>query len=102
MKNASILVGQTLNVLSSQSLQPGIHRVVGNSNGRRSIVFALRHTSTQDIDLSRFGGDGRITPLDLWKTIQRGAVNVNSAKGEVVERQLMAHRKAGEQTTGHG
>lgn len=76
----TVLIGQTLRALSSGTLHAGAHRVVGNPNGRSSVVFALRHSARHDIDFGLFGAQGKLTPLGLWKAVQAGKVNVNSVK----------------------
>lgn len=80
--NATVLVGQTLRAISNRSLNPGVHRVVGNPSGRHSAVFALRHSSRHDVDFGLFGGEGRIDPKELRRTIHAGRVNVNAGKEE--------------------
>ncbi|KAL2434882.1 hypothetical protein ABEF95_010031 [Exophiala dermatitidis] len=76
----AILVGQTLKALSAQSMNAGAHRVVGNPQGRHSVVYALRHSMMHDVDFSLFGGEGKMTPKELWRTIQTGKVNINAKK----------------------
>ncbi|EXJ92886.1 hypothetical protein A1O3_01440 [Capronia epimyces CBS 606.96] len=77
---ATVLVGQTLRALSARTMTAGAHRVVGNSQGRQSVVFALRHSTRHDVDFSLFGGEGKLHPTELWKTIQAGKVNINTEK----------------------
>lgn len=76
----TVLVGQTLRALFAQSITAGGHRVVGNPQGRQSVVFALRHSTRHDVNFSLFGGEGNVRPTDLWRTIQVGKVNINTAK----------------------
>lgn len=78
--HAMILVGQTLKMLSNGSLNAGIHRVTGNPLGRNSIVYALRHSSRNPIDLALFGGDECIRPEELYKVMGVGKVNINAIK----------------------
>jgi len=78
--NATVLVGQTLKALSNGLIVAGAHRVVGNPNGRNSVVFALRHSTRHEVDFGQFGGEGRVTPQDLWQTVQAGKVNINTSK----------------------
>lgn len=78
--HAIILVGQTLKMLSNGSLNAGIHRVSGNPLGRNSIVYALRHSSRNSIDLTLFGGAECIQPEDLYKVMGVGKVNINAIK----------------------
>lgn len=77
---AMVLVGQTLKMLSDGALNAGVHRVVGNPEGRRSIVYALRHSSRNLVDLSRFGGEGHIRPEELYKVMGVGRVNINAVR----------------------
>jgi len=80
--HAIILVGQTLKMLSSGSLNAGIHRVNGNSQGRNSIVYALRHSSRNAIDLRLFGGEECIPHEELYKFMDVGKVNINAVKAK--------------------
>ncbi|KAI1618058.1 hypothetical protein EDD36DRAFT_425553 [Exophiala viscosa] len=75
-----VLIGETLKLLSSGTVNTGMHRVVGNPKGRNSVVYALRHSNKHNIDFSLFGAEGSMTPLELWKTVQFGKVNINSVK----------------------
>ncbi|EXJ58206.1 hypothetical protein A1O7_05631 [Cladophialophora yegresii CBS 114405] len=77
---ATILVGQTLRALSQRTFNAGIHRVVGNAEGRHSVVFALRHSSRHDVDLGLFGGKGRVRASELYRFIEVGKVNINTVK----------------------
>lgn len=79
-RTATILVGQTLRALANRTLNAGVHRVVGNPNGRKSVVFALRHSSKHNVDFGLFGGQGQADPRDVWKMINVGKVNINTAK----------------------
>jgi isopenicillin N synthase-like dioxygenase len=79
-QTATILVGQTLKALSNETFNPGIHRVVGNPEGRHSVVFALRHSSRHDVDFGLFGGEGRVRASELWRFIEVGKVNINTVK----------------------
>ncbi|KAK4942966.1 hypothetical protein LTR10_017350 [Elasticomyces elasticus] len=76
----TVIIGETLKLLSSGTVNTGMHRVVGNPKGRSSVVYALRHSNKHDIDFSLFGAEGSMTPLELWKTVQFGKVNINSVK----------------------
>lgn len=77
---AIVLVGQTLKMLSNGALSAGVHRVNGNPLGRRSIVYALRHSSRNQIDMARFGGEGCIRPEELYNVMGVGRVNINAMK----------------------
>ncbi|KIV84855.1 hypothetical protein PV11_00608 [Exophiala sideris] len=76
----TVLIGETLKLLSSGTVNTGMHRVVGSPRGRSSVVYALRHSNKHDIDFGLFGAEGSMTPLELWKTVQFGKVNINSVK----------------------
>jgi isopenicillin N synthase-like dioxygenase len=97
-QTATILVGQTLKALSNETFNAGIHRVVGNPEGRHSVVFALRHSSRHDVDFGLFGGEGRVRASELWRFIEVGKVNINTVKkrrdaqraGEEVARSALA------------
>ena len=92
---ATILVGVTLKALSHGTFNTGIHRVVGNPDGRNSVVFALRHSSRHDIDFSRFGGEGRVSASELWRCLRGCKVNINSIQEErEVQRAVFAARKS--------
>ena len=67
-------------VLSSGRFNAGDHRVVGNPEGRDSLVFALRPSLRHQIDLTAFGGQGTVSMQDLWDRITSGKVNVNAHK----------------------
>jgi isopenicillin N synthase-like dioxygenase len=78
---STLLVGQTLRILSGNRVRAGVHRVVGNSEGRCSTVFALRPSTKHEIDMTVFpDGQGTMHMGDLWKTIWKGAYNVNAPK----------------------
>ncbi|KAL6244317.1 hypothetical protein RBB50_008559 [Rhinocladiella similis] len=77
---AMVLIGETLRALSSGTVNTGVHRVVGNPHGRSSIVFALRHSNRHDIDFGLFGGEGVMSPKELWQSVQVGKININSIK----------------------
>ncbi|KIW66698.1 hypothetical protein PV04_06005 [Phialophora macrospora] len=80
-QTATILAGQTLKALSHDTFNAGIHRVVGNPEGRHSVVFALRHSSRHDVDFGLFGGQGwRVRASELWRFIEVGKVNINTVK----------------------
>lgn len=80
---ATVLVSETLRMLSNGTMNTGIHRVVGNPDGRNSAVFALRHSSRHRVDLGLFGGDGKIHPNELYKVMEVGKVNINVVKPEM-------------------
>jgi isopenicillin N synthase-like dioxygenase len=77
----TLLVGKTLKTLSGGRIRAGVHRVVGNAEGRNSIVFALRPSTRHEVDLSVFlGGLGTVHMGELWKKMWSGAFNVNAPK----------------------
>lgn len=82
----TILVGETLRVLTCGMVQAGEHRVVENPNGRSSIVFALRPSLRNDIDLGNFGGEGVVPSRLFWDRIYNSKYNINATK-EIRERQ---------------
>lgn len=76
----AILIGNTLRTLSGNRYNSGVHRVVGNSQGRNSTVFALRHSSKHDVDFGLFGGgEARVSPAEMWEFMKVGKVNVSDA-----------------------
>ena len=83
----TLLVGRTLTKLSGGKIKAGIHRVVGSSGGRNSIVYALRPSTKHEVDLGVFpGGRGVIHMGELWKSVWSGAFNVNAPR-DVREKQ---------------
>ena len=100
-QTATILVGETLRALSNGVFKAGMHRVMGNSEGRNSIVLALRHSSRHDVDFSLFGGEGRASAIDWWRLVKMGKVNINSIKeGRDAQRAQNEARRSSEQS-GH-
>lgn len=83
---ATILVGETLRKLSSGVIRAGLHRVVGNPEGRGSIVFALRPNLSGHVDLSSFGGEGVVETREFYMDIKGAKYNVN-AKHELRDKQ---------------
>ncbi len=77
----TLLVGDTLRVLSRNRIPAGLHRVEPTEAGRNSIVFALRASTHRTIDLASFDGQGVIDTQLLWDAIRRHRVNVNVPKG---------------------
>ncbi|KAJ9609607.1 hypothetical protein H2200_005935 [Cladophialophora chaetospira] len=105
-RTATILIGNTLRALSDDIFKSGVHRVVGNSEGRDSVVFTLRHSSRHDVDFNLFGGEGRVSASELWKFLKVGKVNINMVK-EMREAQRAQLRQSieksnGEVSIGHG
>lgn len=98
-RTATILIGSTLKALSNGIFNTGVHRVVGNPEGRNSVVFALRHSARHDVDFSLFGGEGRVDPHELWRTLKIGIVNINMVKDKR-EAQRAELRKSREENDG--
>lgn len=82
-----VLVGQTIRSLSNARINAGIHRVRATEEGRYSAVFALRHGWRKDIDMEKFGGEGRVKPRQLYEKMKIGVLNIN-AKGAIREKQM--------------
>ncbi|KAL8941131.1 MAG: hypothetical protein Q9216_002430 [Gyalolechia sp. 2 TL-2023] len=75
----TVLVGRTLQWLSSGRLKAGLHRVVANSGGRQSIVFALRPSlQTRYFDLAPFGEPTVVDLVGVWQEIRGSLFNVNA------------------------
>ena len=75
----TLLVGKTLAKLSGGRIKPGVHRVVGNTAGRNSIVYALRPSTKHEIELGMFPGVRAPVHMgELWKSVWQGAFNVNA------------------------
>jgi len=80
-KGPTILAGDTLRVLlSGRGPRSGTHRVVGNPNGRKSLVFALRPALNTAVDLESLGGTGTVESRDLWERIRSSKYNINATK----------------------
>jgi len=88
----TVLVGDSLWLLSRGRIRAGIHRVVPNDEGRMSIVFALRMATRHDVDTRPFGGEEVVRSADLWDRIWRSRVNVNAQK-DVREEQKRRRRE---------
>ena len=88
----TLLVGKTLSTLSGGHLRAGVHRVVGNPEGRNSMVFALRPSTKHEIDMTVFpNGQGLVHMGELWKKMWGGAFNVNAPR-DVREKQKEKQR----------
>jgi isopenicillin N synthase-like dioxygenase len=95
VEGPTLLVGNILRILSGDRVRGGLHRVVGNPDGRSSIVFALRPSLKHEIDMGGFpGGEGTVHMRDMWEKIRKGAYNINAQK-EVRERQRERLRDKG-------
>lgn len=75
-----ILIADMVRVLLGNRVPAGRHRVVGNSNGRTSIVFALRPSLKGVIDLSQFGSEGTVGAKELFYKIKGSKTNINATK----------------------
>jgi len=75
--DATLLVGDTLRVLSSNRMRAGRHRVQATAGGRHSAVFGLRASTRGEIDLSLFGGHGAVDARQFWDALRGSRVNVN-------------------------
>ncbi|KAI4114450.1 MAG: hypothetical protein LQ345_004770 [Seirophora villosa] len=75
----TILVGKTLQWLSNGRLVAGPHRVVASSEGRQSIVFALRPSLRRRyFDLNPFGERSVVDLVGVWGQIRGSVFNVNA------------------------
>jgi isopenicillin N synthase-like dioxygenase len=89
----TLLVGKTLRALSGGRVRAGVHRVLGNENGRNSTVFALRPCVKHEIDMTQFpGGQGVVHMGELWRQTWMGAFNVNASR-QVREKQKERQRE---------
>ena len=77
---ATLLVGDTLRVLSGNRIPAALHQVEATESGRQSIVFALRASTKGNIDLTDFAGQGVVEAKALWDAIRKKRVNVNLHK----------------------
>ena len=85
----TLLVGDALHELSGRRVRAGLHRVVGNAEGRHSIVFALRPSLRHQIDMALFGYEGHEDAKEFWDRVKNRKHNVNAPK-EVREKQKEA------------
>ncbi|KAF2857051.1 hypothetical protein K470DRAFT_261164 [Piedraia hortae CBS 480.64] len=81
-----VLIGDFTRALLQQKVRAAMHRVVGNPNGRASIVFALRPYLVGNIDLKTFGGEGMVDARQYFLKVKGSKYNVNAIK-EVREKQ---------------
>lgn len=101
VRGPTILLGETLRVLFGKAMRSGLHRVVPNPDGRSSMVFALRPSLNQPLDLSSFGGEGFADTKQLWEKLKASKFNINATK-DVREQQREKRRAQVAQTHGHG
>lgn len=92
----TILAGDMVRALFDHKVVAGRHRVVGNPEGRSSIVFALRPCLKGDIDLERFGGQGVVATKDYFYDIKASKTNINATK-DIRDEQLKAKQKRKDQ-----
>ncbi|KAI9662609.1 MAG: hypothetical protein M1821_008776 [Bathelium mastoideum] len=88
----TLLVGETVKVLSDGVIRAGAHRVQPNDSGRTSTVFTLRPSLKDTIDLSAFGFEGKLEAKQLWAAIKGSKVNINATKE--IREQMKAKRDA--------
>jgi len=69
---------------------------VANPEGRSSVIFALRPSLRNKIDLERFGGGVEVGVWEFWKDLQSGRYNVNAPK-DMREQQKQDMKKKGTQ-----
>ena len=89
----TLLVGSALYYFSAGRATAANHRVVGNPNGRNSIVFALRPSTRHRIDTGPFGGEGVWDLKLIWKRMSEGRINVNAQK-QIREKTAEERRRA--------
>ena len=100
---ATLLIGDTLRILSRNRARAGLHRIEATEAGRGSIVFAPRATDRGAIDLAGFGGEGAIGARALWDRIRLKRVNVNAQRDARVEQRAKLNRGVeGEETGANG
>ena len=93
VQGATLLAGSMLQVLSGNRVRAGLHRVIGNADGRNSIVFALRPSlRCHWVDLSTFGGEGVKDVREIYNQIKAGRHNVNAPK-ESRDQQKRSHAR---------
>lgn len=92
----TILIADTLRILLNGTVTTGYHRVIGNPNGRSSIVMALRPCLKSPIDMSSFGGYGLIDSKDFFREIQASKFNVNANK-DIRDKQQAAFKEKQDQ-----
>jgi len=73
-----ILVADMTRDLMRNQVRAGIHRVIGNPQGRTSTVFALRPCLKYTTDLSTFGGRGEVDTRVHFYKIKGSKHNINA------------------------
>ncbi|KAK5125095.1 hypothetical protein LTR85_000769 [Meristemomyces frigidus] len=103
-----ILVGDMARSLMRNQVRAGSHRVVGNANGRGSIVFTLRPYLKHATDLSAFGGQGIVDTKEYFDKIKARKFNINATKDvrkfqqNALQRRTQAAGDCQEAAFGHG
>ena len=87
-----LLVGQTVRGLTGGVVRAGVHRVVASGNVRHSVVFAMRHSWKNQIDLGRFGGEGSIQPKLLFEALGIGVLNINAQNERRAKQRVQLER----------
>ena len=80
VEGPTLLIGSALRTLVGNRVRAGAHQVVGNPEGRRSAIFALRPSLRHRIDLERFGGGIQVGMMEFWKSIKASRYNINAPK----------------------
>ena len=73
-----VLVGDMARALLNDRVRSGLHRVVGNPNGRSSVIFALRPCLRHSTDLSLFGGEGVVDTKQYFYKVKGKKYNINA------------------------
>ncbi|KYG49492.1 hypothetical protein M433DRAFT_140012 [Acidomyces richmondensis BFW] len=89
-----ILVADTTRALMRNQVRAGVHRVIGNPQGRTSTVFALRPCLKYPTDLSTFGGRGEVDTRAYFYKIKGAKYNINATNSiRNQQRQRQRERK---------
>ena len=92
----TLLIGAFLRKLLGNHVASGLHRVVGNPQGRTSTVFPLRPLMEGNLDLSKFGMEGIVETKDLFQRVKDSRYNINATK-DVREQQRKARERGNQQ-----
>jgi isopenicillin N synthase-like dioxygenase len=87
-----LILGDTLRALFRNQVRAGLHRVVANSSGRSSFVFALRPCLRGTINLAAFGGEGEVSIRDHFYAVKDSKWNINATK-DVREQQRLESKR---------
>lgn len=88
----TVVIGDMLRTLLDHKVRAGLHRVVGNPNGRASTVFALRPNAKGEIDLANFGGQGVVRTKDYFDVVKGAKHNINASR-DIRDDQLRIQRE---------